>query len=339
MSAVQLADVEFQQKLARYTIEYSKENSALFESGVVADDPHLAKMFAEGGLIQQVPTWNDLADTDPNISSDDPSGNATPEKITSKKHRATILHRNKGYSAMDLAGAVAGEDPVQAVINKRIGPYWTRHFNSTAVSIGKGLLADNIANDAGDMVIEAATSALTAVSAATRFSRELAVDAAHTMGDAAEDLKAIAVHSSIRAKMLKDDDIEFTKPSENGMVIETYKGLRVIVSDALPSEQSGTNPIVYTSILFGDGFFHFGDVTMKQKQPIGYERDESAGNGGGMEEIWSRRSFWFHPEGFDYTDASSLGATPTNAELELAVNWDRSFDRKNCKVAFLKSHA
>lgn len=339
MATVQLSDIQNRRKMAAYTTELSTKNSALFESRVFMQDQKLAGMFSEGGLIQDIPSWDDLGDTDANTSSDDPDSHATPEKVTSKKHRATILHRNKGYSAMDLAAVVAGEDPIKSVVEYRIGPYWKRHFNATAISIARGLLADNVANDGGDMLVEAAQVGDGSVTAASRFSNELIIDAAHTMGDAAEELGAIAVHSSVRARMLKEDDIEFKADSAGAMTIELYKGLRVIVSDTLPAEQQSSNPIVYTSILFGAGFFHFGDVTMQQKEPVGYERDESAGQGGGMEEIWSRRSFWMHPDGFDYTDASNAGPTPTNAELAIAGNWDRVFQRKNCKIAFLKSHA
>ena len=139
--------------------------------------------------------------------------------------------------------------------------------------------------------------------------------------------------------MLKDDDIEFYQPSQTGLTLERYKGKVLLVSDSLPTEKSGSNPTVYTSMLLGTGFFKYGDCTMKLKEPVGYERDESAGQGSGVEELWSRRSFWLHPTGFDFTSASVVGYTPSNAEFAQAGNWDRSYARKACPIAFLKSHA
>src|SRR3546814_20520854 len=56
----------------------------------------------------------------------------------------------------------------------------------------------NVANDAGDMVVNGS---------AGQFSSDLVIDASGTLGDASGGLRAIAVHSRIRDRMLKNDEI------------------------------------------------------------------------------------------------------------------------------------
>jgi hypothetical protein len=61
----------------------SPEKTAFFESGIATRDPLLDGLAATPGKTAELPFWNDLdADTEPNYSSDDPSSDATPQKVT-----------------------------------------------------------------------------------------------------------------------------------------------------------------------------------------------------------------------------------------------------------------
>ena len=44
-----------------------------------------------------------------------------------------------------------------------------------------------------------------------------------------------------------------------------------------------------------------------------------------------------HPAGFQWSEGSVAGDSPTIAELELAANWNRVVERKAVGVAFLTS--
>lgn len=85
------------------------------------------------------------------------------------------------------------------------------------------------------------------------------------------------------------------------------------------------------------------------------ERQARAGNGGGVETLWERKTWILHPFGYQFTGtditnrANTNGRTGANtgvdelspllADLRKAANWDRVVDRKNVPIAFLKIKA
>jgi hypothetical protein len=76
-------------------------------------------------------------------------------------------------------------------------------------------------------------------------------------------------------------------------------------------------------------------------QPSELFRKPSAGNGGGQTEIYSRVNNVWHPYGFAFQSNTLTGGAAScrfasYADLKLAVNWNRVWQRKNIPVAFLK---
>jgi hypothetical protein len=67
---------------------------------------------------------------------------------------------------------------------------------------------------------------------AADFSAEAVIDAAATLGDRLEDVKAIAMHSAIYTEALKNDLIEFI-PQSQGLPIKTFRGMAAIMDDNL----------------------------------------------------------------------------------------------------------
>ena len=119
------------------------------------------------------------------------------------------------------------------------------------------------------------------------------------------------------------------------MMFDTIMGRNLIIDDSLPAV-AGTNRTTYTTILCGSGAAGYGVGT--PKVPSETDREPSAGNGGGEETIYSRRTDLIHPLGFQFTSASVAGESATLAELATAANWDRVMERKNINVAFLQTN-
>jgi hypothetical protein len=240
---------------------------------------------------------------------------------------------------MDLVQELVGESPLQHVRN-RFGTYWTRQSQRRLIATCVGLLADNVANDGGDMTVDISAEA----GDAAKFSDDAFIDAAYTMGDHVDSIRAIAVHSQIEAKMVKNDDIEFIRDSEGALVMKTYKGRAVIVDDSLPVSGTGADR-VYTSVLFGTGAIGFGGVEGHAfavgegvpKNAAFVEREEQAGSGGGMEVIGERKTWVLHPFGFEWIEGTIAEFSPELADLRLASHWNRVVDRKNVPMAFIKS--
>lgn len=337
---IRLSDVFIPSVYGSYTAVNNPETSALVRAGVVSTSPLLNQVARGGGKQITVPFWKDIDPTiEPNYSNDDPADLAVPNKIGSGTFTARTVWMNQGFGEMDLVQELAGASPLQHVRN-RFGEYWTRQQNRRVIATSVGLLADNVANDGGDMLVD-----ISGVGDG-KFSSDAFVDAAYTLGDNADSITAIAIHSSIEARMVKNDDIVNVTDSNGNLVMRTYKGRAVIVDDLLPVSGSGADRI-YTSILFGRGAIGFGGVEGNvfaagvgvPKTPAEVSRTAEAGNGGGMESIWERRTWMLHPFGFEWIEGTLVEMSPTLADLRLAAHWNRVVDRKQVPMAFIKSKA
>lgn len=336
MATTQISNVIVPEQFAKYVLAETAEKSALVQSGIIKQDESLNALIAGGGKTITLPTWKDLAG-DANVSGDDPTATVTTDAMNTNKEVATVLRRNGAWEASDLVASLAGSDPIK-VGAKRVSDWWLRQEQKALISTLNGIFADNTANDRGDMVIDVAEKSSSAsVTTDTRFNTKSFIDALVTLGDGLSDIVAIAVHSAVYAQMLKNDKIAFVKPSEGSGQIATFLDRRVIVDDSCPTETAGNGkPVVYTSYLFGEGSIVRADGM--PKHPTSIERNEKAGNGGGLETLISRREMVLHPRGMKFTDSSVAGQSPTNAELAMASNWDRVWDRKQIKLAALKTN-
>lgn len=68
--------------------------------------------------------------------------------------QARTLYLNKGYGTADLSTELANSEPMQHIRN-RFGKYWERQWQRYLLGAARGVIASNIANNNGDMVIDA----------------------------------------------------------------------------------------------------------------------------------------------------------------------------------------
>ncbi len=333
MAVVKIADVVVPAVFTEYVQLLTSQRSAFVQSGVIEQGPLFDALLAGGGRTFDMPHFKDLLDTEANVSSDDDASKAVPEKITTGQEVSIRHSRNQVWSSMDLAAALAGPDPLEAIAS-RVADYWVRQEQTYLISSLQGLIADNIANDAGDMVVDI-TAGVGAVDATNLFSAETFIDTIQTLGDVGEDLVAIAVHSTVFRRAQKNNLIDFIPDARGEVDIATFQGRRVIVDDGLPAITNGPN-IEFSSYLYGAGSIVRG--TGAAKVPTAVDRDELAGLGGGQEFLHSRVEWILHPRGFAWLSASMVGQSPTNAELAGVTNWDRRFERKLVKIAELRTN-
>lgn len=312
----------------------SPEKTAFYESGIITQNPLLNGIANAAGKTAELPFWNDLDSTSaPNLSNDAAGDIASADKITQGEQIARKLFLNKGWSAADLASEVAmGASAIDA-IRARTDTYWMRQWQKYLIAAANGVLADNVANDSSDMVHDAAIEDGNAATAANLFSRSNFTSAAFTLGDAFADTGVIAVHSVVYKRMVDNDDIDFIPDSEGRMTIPTFMGKRVVVDDGMPVVAGSTSGFKYTTALFGEGAFGFGEGM--PEMPVEVEREASQGNGGGIETLWTRKTYLLHPFGFQFTSSSVSGESASLAEIANAANWDRVVQRKNVPLAFL----
>ena len=104
------------------------------------------RILAGGGTSFNAPSWRDN-DDDSNIlvdrvSTDDPGVVATPANIQSNQEIARRLSRNQSWKTMDLAAALAGDDPANSIASN-VAAYWRRRLQAVFVSTWTGIFADN----------------------------------------------------------------------------------------------------------------------------------------------------------------------------------------------------
>jgi len=332
MATVQLADIYNPLTFARRTQEAQLELNTFINSGVLASDAELQNQIGAGGHIGELTNYNPLGTPEPNYSNDDPDDTITPNKVNTSKMSFRLANQNQSWSIMDLSRDLALEDPVGA-ITSRIGQYWATINERRLIRSCLGILADNVANDGGDMLISVATDVRGAVTDAERISANVVLSAKQTMGDHAGSLSTIAMHSAIFTRLQRQNLIVYIPNARGEVTIPSYLGYTVLVDDSLPAVM-GTDRITYTCILFGAGAW--GWANGKVNVPSEMLRKPDAGNGGGEERIYSRRSDLIHPMGFSFTSSSVAGQSATLAELQTAANWNRVWARKHIPMAFLQ---
>jgi hypothetical protein len=332
MAQTQIADVIVPQEFTAYQVENSLLSTALFQSGVVAKNGLIASQLQAGAENFNVPFWSDLGESEADITSDDPAVLSTPLKITASKQvvRKSFLHQS--WSEMSLASELSGDDAL-ARIQSRVSAYWDRQFEKRVIATLQGVLASNVANNGGDMVVDISG----AVGTAANFAGAAVIDTALTMGDRLGDVKAIAMHSHVYGEALKNDEITFFKPSVNSLEVATYKGMAVFLDDNL-SPAAG----VYTTILFGLGAIGFAATEPRLGYGTELFRIPAAGNGGGQSTLHSRFNVGIHPLGYAWNDgtggAAIAGDSPSLADLAVAAHWTRVVaQRKSVPLAFLIS--
>jgi len=311
----------------------SPEKTAFFQSGVVVRSPLLDSLASASGKTAELPFWKDIDGSDETNYSDDTENSATPNKVIQGEQITRKAFVNKGWKESDLASElVMGVDALTHVRN-RTDMYFQRQWQRRVIAMSNGVLADNVANDGGDMVSDIATEDGANATAANKWSRSAFTTAVFTLGDAFGTISAIAVHSAIYKQMVDADDIDFVEDSNGSLIIPRFMGKAVIVDDGMTVTAGSTSGFKYTTVLYGAGAFGYGEGVAQN--PVEVERSASQGNGGGTGELWVRKTWLLHPFGFQSVGTPANVNSFTLAELATATVWDRVIERKNVPLAYL----
>jgi hypothetical protein len=311
--------------------EAQTELNRFIQSGILVEDPALTEMAQTGGRTGEMPFFAPLdTSADPNIMSDNPANLATPGKISAKKQIWYSANLHRSWSTMNLARDLSLQDPMAAIVN-RVAAYWATVNEKRLIAACNGILADNDANDSDDMFVSIYSDV--ASPASTNYiSAEAVLDAKQTMGDHAEALTTLGVHSVTYTTLQKQNLVDYIPDARGEVTIPTYLGYRLVVDDSL-TVTAGSNTPQYTTMLFSPGAFSLGYGRLSVPSEV--ERVESAGNGAGQDILHTRENIVIHPYGFQCLDAGIAGNSATLAELAAAACWDRVVDRKQVGIAFL----
>lgn len=356
-TVTKISDVIVPELFTPYVIEKTAEKSNILNSGIAVANPKLNELVTAGGLTINMPFWQDLNGDDEVLSDQKP---LTPGKIGAEKDIAALLMRGKAWGANELAGALAGDDPMEAIAD-RVSDYWSRREQKTLVSILQGVFASA---EMADHMLDKTNTAIDG---------NVVLDGKQLLGDNANQLQAIMMHSAVYTALQKQNLIQYTTvqgPSGSPITIPTYLTYSVVVDDGMPMEpvyaastdttvtagktyytKSGNtytvvasptgNPStssyyektgdVYTTYLFARGVIGRGEGTPVSLTPTETDRDSLAGE----DYLINRRAFVMHPMGIKWI-GTAAGVTPTNEELATGTNWKRVYEPKNIGMVAIK---
>jgi len=348
-----IADVIVPEVFTPYTQQLTMEKTAIIQSGIAARDDFIDNLLAGGGFTFTVPSWQDIGDPAENVSSDDANTFSTPNATQTSAEVAVRLSRNSSWSTMRLATALAGADPMQSIA-ARVSDYWVRRLQRAFVAAAAGVFATNELSDPtdgrshniglnaaygnmADLTQDISTGGYAA--GVSDFSASAFIDTCSLLGDAAEDVTAVFMHSVVYAKAQKNNLIDFIPDAEGHVNIPTFLGRRVVVDDGMPNPAgdstagASTSSGVYHTWLVGPASFRLGVGT--PIVPTEVFRYPAQGNGAGSDVLFNRVEWCLHPVGHAYVGTNSNGG-PTNANLAAAPSFVRVFpERKQIKLARL----
>ena len=332
----QISDVVVPEIFSSYVQQLTEEKTRIIQSGMVARDPAIDELLAGGGLTFNTPSWQDLDNDVDRISTDTSSdrfsggtADPDPQKIGTLTEISVRMNRNQSWSSSQLTAVLAGSDPMEAIAN-RVADYWSRRLQAAFVATMNGVIADNVANDAGDYQNDISGGAF--IDGVTNFSAESIIDTAVTMGDSMEALTSMMVHSVVYARMQKLNLIDFIPDARGETNIATFLGREVIIDDGMPATGN-----VYDTWLFGAGMSRLG--VGSPAVPTQVEDIPGAGNGGGQQVLYNRHMWTIHPTGHAYVGTPANGG-PSNLgtanNLAAAASWNRVYlERKQIRFARL----
>lgn len=238
MAVTKIADVIQPELFAQYVIDKTTEKSELMYAGAIENNPTLNQLIVGGGTIFHMPKWNDLSGNSEVLSD---SSSLGVDKITSYQELATLMIRGKAWGANELAGALAGDDPMKAIASL-VADWWVRDEKATVMSILNGIFAsDSMADLVLDIHSEAGT--------ASKITGEAVLDAKQKLGDASDLLTMLYMHSAVFTELQKQNMIQFIPVAESHISIPTYLGYRVVMDDSAPCVMK--RPAIWTATLGG----------------------------------------------------------------------------------------
>lgn len=307
-------------KFTQYTLQRTTEKSMLVRSGIVTSDPRITNLIngtPEGGNLIQMPFFNALAGED-EVFSETP---LEAEGITTGNEMATLLIRQKAWGDADFAKVMGGADPMGAILDL-VSDWWVMREQAMMLSILKGLFTAEtgaLKNHMLDISGEATDNVIGV---------DATLDAKQLMGDAADKLGLVFMHSATYTRLQKNQQITTEFDSDLKVKIDYYLGYQVVVDDGMPVTGG-----VYDTYFIGKGAFAREDGMPAHLVGTETDRDSLAAKN----YLINRRALVLHPLGVSWQRPAELAQKyAANTHLATAANWKLAVDHKKVPIVCLR---
>lgn len=320
MAITTIADMQIvPDKFTEYTLQRTTEKSMLVRSGVTTSDDRVARLIngtPKGGNKIIMPFYNPLSGEDEVFGEQA----LTPDNITTDQEVATLLIRQKAWGDTDLSKVFGGSDPMAAIGNL-VADWWVTREQAIMLSILKGLFV----KDTG--ALKAHVMDISAEASDNVISVDATLDAKQLMGDAADKLGLVFMHSATYTRLQKNQQITTEYDSDLKVKIEYYLGYQVVVDDGMPVASG-----VYDTYFIGKGAIVRDDGMPQGLVGTETDRDKLAA----ANYLINRRALVLHPSGVSYVGNIAPEKYATNAELATAANWQLAVDHKKVPLVCLR---
>ena len=321
MAYVQFSNIIEPTRFGQYMAEKATDNDKLLTSGIVTNDAKMSEHLSGGGVMWHQPHWNPVTRGGWDIP-DDSNVDIVPVAIDAKDMMWRRFAFSKAYEAADFVASVAGADPMEEM-SRLVANDLNIQKQNILISQLRGIAADNVANHGGDMIVDLTSFA----GDAGKINGDAVINARYTMGDYADQIKILAVHSVVANRLRILDQNNYIPASKTDIGFDSYMGFRLLITDMMPviNGQFYSYMFAPNVVKYGQG----GKLT-----PVSVEREEKAARGGGKETLVIRHECAYCPLGYSFTGTPLL-KTPKLAEMQTAAMWTRVFERKNIPFAVL----
>jgi hypothetical protein len=328
------SDIIIPEVFTPYVIEATTARDAFLASGVVQP---LAELNAtEGGDFINVPFWKANLSGDFEVLTD--STSLTPGKITADKQVGVILHRGRAFEARDLAALAAGADPM-AAIGAKIADYVANQRQKDLLSCLGGVFGSLGATSSSAAFFGLTIDGESGDTPTTLSPRHVA-EARSLLGDQGDKLAAVCMHSKVYYDLVERRAIDYVTETDARLTssvtdfvggsianaygnptVPTYMGLRVIVSDDVQTDGSGSST-EYATYFFTQGAVASGEQLAMQTET---DRDILAKSDAMSIDL----HYCYHPVGAKWGVTT---VNPTRAQLETVGNWSKVYELKNLGI-------
>ena len=328
------SDIIIPEVFTPYVIEQTTQRDAFLASGVVQP---LAELNAtEGGDFINVPFWKANLSGDFEVLTD--STSLTPGKITADKQVGVILHRGRAFEARDLAALAAGADPM-AAIGAKIADYVANQRQKDLLSCLGGVFGSLGATSSSAAFFGLTIDGESGDTPTTLSPRHVA-EARSLLGDQGDKLAAVCMHSKVYYDLVERRAIDYVTETDARLTssvtdfvggsiagaygnptVPTYMGLRVLVSDDVQTDGSGSST-EYATYFFTQGAVASGEQLAMQTET---DRDILAKSDAMSIDL----HYCYHPVGAKWGVTT---VNPTRAQLETVGNWSKVYELKNLGI-------
>lgn len=295
-------------------------------SGIIQQDASIMNRIGEKGNVATIPIYKPLSAYESGMEAlnNDGSTNNTPVDVKGDKQTCMLIQRMKAFQAKDFTKELTGADPL-TMIRDKIAGYYSQVWEAELMNIATAVLKVEALSD---HVLDLATESKS-IEAGTIYDAEQAA-----LGDMADGLGLIVMHSAIYKEYKKMDLVDFDKYVVEGVItkeitLPTIAGKRVLVTDHFTKDSD-----TYLTFLFGEGAFLSCDKDNYENQ---YYTDYDPESSAGVEKFYTKQGKVIHPNGLSLAVDNIAGESPTKDELGTASNWSLKYNPKNVKMGLIKS--